>query len=151
MITTMRRFTKTHNDITWLFPSMEKKSEKKSEKTSENWFDTYEHLGQSLLESAYPNQDTFTKDDMMDAFMKGCSEGQQFTTSTCVSLIALNEKINSMRDIDSRLLEKQTKFGIDTLEYARTLIDELGEESSAEMYREALKSVTHRLAEIFDD
>lgn len=125
--------------------------EKKSEETSENWFDTYEHLGQSLLESAYPNQDTFTKDDMMDAFMKGCSEGQQFTTSTCVGLIALNEKINSMKNIDSHLLEAQTKFGIDTLEYARTLIDELGEESSAEMYREALKSVTHRLASIFDD
>ena len=88
---------------------------------------------------------------MMDAFMKGCSEGQQFTTSTCVSLITLKEKINSMKDIDSRLLEAQTKFGIDTLEYARTLIDELGEESCAEMYREGLKSVTHRLALIFGD
>lgn len=147
MTTTMRRFTKTHNDITWLFPAIEKKSEE----TSENWFDTYEHLGQSLLESAYPNQDTFTKDDMMDAFMKGCSEGQQFTTSTCVGLIALNERINSMKNIDSQLLEAQTKFGIDTLEYATTLIDELGEESSTEMYREALKSVTHRLASIFGD
>lgn len=147
MTKTMRRFTKTHNDITWLFPAMEKKSEE----TSENWFDTYEHLGLSLLESAYPNQESFTKDDMMDAFMKGCSEGQQFTTSTCVGLITLKEKINSMKDIDSRLLEAQTKFGIDTLEYARALIDELGEKSSAEMYREALKSVTHRLATIFGD
>lgn len=125
--------------------------EKQSEELSEKWFNTYENLGHSLLESAYPNQESFTKDDMMDAFMKGCSEGQQYTTSTCVDLIALKEKINSMKDIDSRLLEAQTKFGIDTLEYARALIDELGEESSTEMYREALKSVTHRLATIFGD
>lgn len=30
-----------------------------------------------MFEEAYQDKETFTKDDMMDAFMKGCSVAQQ--------------------------------------------------------------------------
>ena len=45
----MRKFTKEHNEIGWLFPS--------------------------VLPEDNPEEDS--KDDMMDAFMKGCSVAQQ--------------------------------------------------------------------------
>ena len=67
----MRKFTKEHNEIGWLFPSV------LPEDNPEEDFDTFEERGKILLEEAYQDKEAFTKDDMMDAFMKGCSVAQQ--------------------------------------------------------------------------
>ena len=67
----MRKFTKEHNEIGWLFPSV------LPEDNPEEDFDTFEERGKFLFEEAYQDKEAFTKDDMMDAFMKGCSVAQQ--------------------------------------------------------------------------
>ena len=74
----MRRFTKEHNDLDWLFPDP---SQEDYEKASDVWFDTYEDLANNLFETCYGNQETFTKDDMIDSFMKGASEAHAFLAS----------------------------------------------------------------------
>lgn len=68
----MRKFTKEHNEIGWLFPSV------LPEDNPEKDFNTFEERGKILFEQAYQGKETFTKDDMMDAFMKGCSVAQQY-------------------------------------------------------------------------
>lgn len=37
-------------------------------------FDECQERGENLLELGYGDQETFSRDDMIDAFMKGCSE-----------------------------------------------------------------------------
>jgi len=64
----MRKFTKEHNDINWLFPKTTKYY------TSERMFDELETRGEDLLSGCFGDKKTFTRDEMMDAFMKGASE-----------------------------------------------------------------------------
>lgn len=73
----MRKFTKQHNDITWLFPDIIDNNEE----ASENWFDKYEDIAKYLVDTMNINDsDVFTKDDLIDAFMKGASIAQQSLT-----------------------------------------------------------------------
>lgn len=58
----MRKFTKEHNEIGWLFPSV------LPEDNPEEDFNTFEERGKFLFEEAYQDKEAFTKDDMMDAF-----------------------------------------------------------------------------------
>ena len=62
----MRKFTKTHNNLEWLFPSPENPSLKESE----SYFDMYEYQAYNLFEIAHPQlHGTFSKDDVIDALI----------------------------------------------------------------------------------
>ena len=67
----MRRFTKEHNDLNWLYPNPHI-TEMKGE-SPEKTFDDYDKLGNFYLSECYGKQQNFTQDDMIDAFMKGTS------------------------------------------------------------------------------
>lgn len=94
----MRRFTKTHNDILWLFPICKTKNEANKE------FDFIEEIANYRFQMCYDDQKTFDKDDMIDAFMKGYSEATQMIYCEHLNryinraigaekLLAMNEKV----------------------------------------------------------
>lgn len=65
----MRKFTKDHNDLRWLFPIAESDSE------AEEIFDTCEDRGDYLADAAgVPDEN---RDLAIDCYMKGYSEAQQ--------------------------------------------------------------------------
>jgi len=66
----MARFTKEHNDLRWLFPTIYHNDK---DKYAEEAFDMYKLRAEDLLSLGYSTE-SFTKDDMIDAFMKGASE-----------------------------------------------------------------------------
>lgn len=104
----MRKFTKTHNDINWLFPSVNNDSEK--------IFDDYEQLATDLLKSSYGNKETFTVDDMIDAFMKGASIACGRSHNL---LVNLNSQLKEARQLyfkQSELYNKMTKHMLDLVE-----------------------------------
>ena len=69
----MRKFTKTHNELRWLFPTCETEGE------ASLMFDVVEGTAEHLFACAgHKNDDTFDKDDMIDSFMKGYSIAAQF-------------------------------------------------------------------------
>lgn len=68
-----RKFTKEHNDLDWLFPEVLNAHVS----SGETAFDEFEKYAENLLKSAYGDQETFTKADVIDAFMKGASVAQQ--------------------------------------------------------------------------
>lgn len=83
----MRKFTKKHNNINWLFPNPGQFDEKKS-----NWyFDTYEEMAEYLFSIAHPWENTFTKSDVIDAFMKGASCAHQKMVFAAETLYNDNE------------------------------------------------------------
>lgn len=142
----MRHFTKQHNDINWLFPVL--KSPYSA--TSEYWFDEYEKLGQNLLEFAYPNQESFTKDDMMDAFMKGCSEAQQFSVSEFARVDSLSKFKENDDDIDKKVMEIQLDAGEALYKEAMKLFKYMEENKNPlKDYKNYLYRVIHQLGSIF--
>lgn len=68
-----RKFTKEHNDLGWLFPEVPNAYVPSGEAA----FDEFERHAEDLFESAHGDQETFTKADVIDAFMKGASVAQQ--------------------------------------------------------------------------
>ena len=68
-----RKFTKEHNDLDWLFPEVPNAYAPFGEPA----FDEFEKHAENLFESAHGDQETFTKADVIDAFMKGASLAQQ--------------------------------------------------------------------------
>ena len=65
----MRKFTKEHNDLDFLFPDIKE--------SGEWWFDYWEKNAERLFNLCHTTETTFTKDDLIDAFMKGASESQR--------------------------------------------------------------------------
>jgi hypothetical protein len=72
----MRHFTKTHNDLKWLFPVADTKEE------AEKVFKTAERNAENLAELA--GVDEKDKDLAIDCFMKGYSVGLQMEMSSYV-------------------------------------------------------------------
>lgn len=105
----MRKFTKTHNDLEWLFPTVDGVDHK----TPEELFDFYEKIGTELLEMGYSNKETFTKDDMIDAFMKGASVSRQFLGCDVErkrhSNIVLEDDLSKMRESLDLLMKSLTE------------------------------------------
>lgn len=75
----MRKFTKTHNELRWLFPICA------SEERASKMFDEVEGHANYCFEMAHgPEGDAkkdFDKDDVIDAYMKGYSMAVQFFMS----------------------------------------------------------------------
>lgn len=68
----MRKFTKEHNKLLWLFSICE------TEEAASKMFDNVEETAVYYFENAcYKDDDTFNKDDMIDSFMKGYSVATQ--------------------------------------------------------------------------
>lgn len=66
-----RKFTREHNDLDWLFPTIPDLEEVESGQTA---FDHFEALANDLFETAHNGETAFAKEDLIDAFMKGASE-----------------------------------------------------------------------------
>lgn len=96
----MRKFTKEHNDLVWLFPTLNK-----DKIESENYFDYYELMANLLYKKAHNNNETLTKDDVIDGFMKGASTAHS-------RLLNSIEYLNGHYEIlkkEVELLRKQNK------------------------------------------
>lgn len=78
----MRHFTKDHNDLRWLFPIWEKSTQE----DAENMFEYYEREAEYFFEMAHDGEEVFTKDDLIDAFMKGASEAHKTLIDTMSNL-----------------------------------------------------------------
>lgn len=103
----MRKFTKTHNNLEWLFPTIENPSEKESE----SYFDMYESQAYDLFDKAYPyNQNNFTKDDIIDAFMKGASEAHNKMVNYACMYIQTNKTLKDTIDRQNRQIETLCKL-----------------------------------------
>lgn len=63
----MRRFTKEHNELDWLFPLAD------NLESASKLFNEIEDEAKYKLEICYDDQTEFTADDMIDSFMKGYS------------------------------------------------------------------------------
>lgn len=68
-----RKFTKEHNKLDWLFPEVPNAYVSSGEPA----FNEFEKYAENLFKSAHGDQETFTKADVIDAFMKGASVAQQ--------------------------------------------------------------------------
>lgn len=68
-----RKFTKQHNELDWLFPEVPNACVSSGEAA----FNEFEKYAENLFKSAHGDQGTFTKADVIDAFMKGASVAQQ--------------------------------------------------------------------------
>lgn len=68
-----RKFSKEHNELDWLFPEVPNSFVS----SGETAFDEFEKYAENLFKSAHGDQETFTKADVIDAFMKGASVAQQ--------------------------------------------------------------------------
>lgn len=100
----MRRFTKKHNDLTWLFPDI---IDEDNNELSEKWFDTYEKKANDLIETiGIGDADSFSKDDLIDSFMKGASIAQQmliqYYSIKLESLKDFNNIKKSIEDFNER-------------------------------------------------
>lgn len=83
-----RRFTKTHNEIDWLFPTP---VDGRNAEVAERLFDEYEEYAEDLFNARYKNgESTFSKADVIDAFMKGASVAHQCITSDVRPLFLRN-------------------------------------------------------------
>ena len=99
----MRKFTKTHNDLDFLFPDIKE--------SGDFWFDHWEKIVEYKFESAHHSQNTFSKDDIIDAFMKGASESQR-----TLILHAINAEQSVERILDENIrLTKQLQFCMDKM------------------------------------
>lgn len=89
----MRRFTKDHNDVHWLFPNQ------KTKEDANKVFDEVEGYAQHLLQLGYGNQEAFTRDDMIDAFMKGYSYACQLEGFNVMQLENLYDGLKTTVDL----------------------------------------------------
>lgn len=101
----MRKFTKTHNDIQWLFPNMEQ-----SDKSSEQFFDMYESIAEELFKLAHQNKTTFTKDDVIDAFMKGASIAHSRMINVVSIYKTSNDELKHKLEQDKKQLDSLYKL-----------------------------------------
>ena len=118
ILNNMRKFTKEHNDLDWLFPVLDKDSHWER---PEDTYDKYEDIGFNLLQAAHgqhgsPRDFLYNTDDLMDAFMKGASVARQYT------LTDIENKIEC--EVNKRLLEK-SKNVEEQLKIALKLIEHL--------------------------
>lgn len=75
------------------------------------WFDHWEKIAEYKFESAHHPQNTFSKDDIIDAFMKGASEVQR-----TLILRAINAEQSAERIMDENIrLTKQLQFCMDKM------------------------------------
>lgn len=79
-------------------------------------FDEFESIGKTLLSHGYAGQETFTTDDMIDAFMKGASVMNQFLGAKVSEMKYYQEvvegEMNELSDYNQLLtaiLHKTTK------------------------------------------
>lgn len=98
----MRKFTKTHNELQWLFPNCNNSTEQ-----STNDFDNYEEMANDLLIAAHGDKEVFTKDDLIDAFMKGASVAQQHNIQ---NMLLLDESRKLYEKFNERLSEENKKL-----------------------------------------
>lgn len=101
----MRKFTKSHNDIQWLFPNMEQ-----SNKSSEQYFDMYESIAEELFKLAHQNKTTFTKDDVIDAFMKGASIAHSRMINVASIYKTSNDELKRKLEQDKKQLDSLYKL-----------------------------------------
>lgn len=103
----MRKFTKTHNNLEWLFPSPENLSQKESE----SYFDMYESRAYALFEIAHSqSQDNFTKDDIIDAFMKGASEAHNKMVNYACMYMQTNKTLKDTIERQNKQIESLYKL-----------------------------------------
>lgn len=109
----MRKFTKNHNELQWLFPICE------TEESASKMFDEVEEEANYYFEAAnHKDDETFSKDDMIDSFMKGYSVATR--TLGCQiwqwqNLYEQSKKFNDMLDekidklFNKKNMEEKTK------------------------------------------
>lgn len=103
----MRKFTKTHNNLEWLFPSPENPSLKESE----SYFDMYESRAYNLFEIAHPQlHGTFSKDDVIDAFMKGASEAHNKMVNYACMYMQTNKTLKDTIERQNKQIESLYKL-----------------------------------------
>lgn len=98
----MRKFTKTHNELQWLFPNCNNSNEQ-----SANDFDNYEEMANDLLIAAHNDKEVFTKDDLIDAFMKGASVAQQHNIQ---NMLLVDESRKLYKKSNEKLVEENKKI-----------------------------------------
>lgn len=105
----MRHFTKTHNDLKWLFPIA------KTKKEASEVFDYVEENAKHLVESA--GIDDKDKDLAIDAFMKGYSYALQMETPNLIEQIVdniyqglFNVKYKHKENRTPKEKQEETKF-----------------------------------------
>lgn len=99
----MRKFTKEHNDIGWLFPY----PSSNSLDDANAWFDFYELTAKELADYAYNGQETYTLDDVIDAFMKGASVAHQRLNDCYSTIVVMNNYLNQEnKELLKKIYEK---------------------------------------------
>ena len=139
----MRKFTKKHNDINWLFPKVTEYY------NPEYTFDEFEEIGQNLLELGYDNQETFTQDDMMDAFMKGASVMNQILGERVGQEKALKRELDSIKAIgmaDEEVARAETRD--ECLKWMEEYVEKNKCASCASVYGQVLKDFRKAIEEM---
>ena len=112
----MRKFTKEHNELLWLFPIC------KNEEGASKMFDEVEEEANYYFEMAqHKDDDTFNKDDMIDSFMKGYSVACRLLGCRIAQsevLLAQTEKYSKLileeyeakiEELKEKIMEKENK------------------------------------------
>lgn len=87
-----RKFTKQHNELDWLFPEVPNAYVSSGEAA----FDEFEKYAENFFKSAHGDQETFTKADVIDAFMKGASIAQQLICFGAFQKECINKKYKQL-------------------------------------------------------
>lgn len=98
----MRKFTKEHNSLSWLYPDI-LNDNKNIKRSGEERFDEYEKYANYLFSVCYEDKETFSKDDIIDAFMKGTSVAHQtmisdFNLYISILKMQYEEEIKKLKD-----------------------------------------------------
>lgn len=143
----MRTFTKTHNELAWLFPKVTKYH------NPEQTFDEFEQIGQDLLEDAYDEQETFTRDDMMDAFMKGASVMNQILGERIAMDKSIEQEIATIRNIGNDFIEKVTIMETKQkcIKWMEDYVDRRKDQSHASIYATILEDFREAINNDDDD
>lgn len=139
----MRKFTKNHNDINWLFPKVTEYH------NPEHTFDEFEEIGQDLLESCYDKRGTFTRDDMMDAFMKGASVMNQILGERVGQEKALKRELDSIKAIgmvDEEVTRAETRD--ECIKWLENYIEQRKDSSHSSEYLDILNAFRNAMIEV---
>lgn len=94
----MRKFTKEHNELDFLFPDIKE--------SGEYWFEHWEKVAEYRFEHAHQNETEFVKDDIIDVFMKGASEAQRTLILRAINTEQFAERMME----ENQRLEKQLQY-----------------------------------------
>ena len=113
----MRKFTKTHNELKWLFPIC------KTDKEAEEKFDEVEELGKYI--ASHTSIDEKDQDLALDCFMKGYSEALQMESQALVERYIDNIYKNLLNLTDNYLDDEKERERWFKFHHFEELIKEL--------------------------